>query len=64
MINYSYTEEDSTWKVCEKATGYVVYLTTTKKAAILMTNWLNAGGGFNGWTPGFFVDKKIQKDLK
>ena len=54
----NYTNKNG--KVIEKSTGYVVYLTKNRKAATLMTNWLNAGGGFNGWTPYFFVDKEIQ----
>lgn len=48
-------------KVVEKSTGYVVYLTKSRKDATLMTNWLNAGGGFDGWTPRFFLDKRIQE---
>ena len=52
--NYTYKNG----KIVEKATGYVVLLTKDKAYGIKMTNWLNAGGGFAGWTPKFFVRKE------
>ena len=49
--NYYYKDG----KIIEKATGYVIRLTKDKAYGIKLVNWLNAGGGFDGWTPKFFV---------
>lgn len=58
MANYRYTKQG---EIVEKSTGYIVHLTSSKKESIKYTNWLNAGGAFNGWTPQFFLNKKVKQ---
>ena len=61
MANYEYKWKGNKGKIVEKSTGYVLCLTNNKKKSIMMTNWLNAGAAFNGFTPSFFIDKSIQE---
>jgi hypothetical protein len=57
--NYTWEESDLGGKffVIESSTDQIVYSTFNKKEAIKQCNFLNAGGGFNGFTPGFLVKK-------
>jgi len=44
-------------KVIEQTTGYIIFSSRKQKDLIAVTNYLNAGGAFNGRTPFFFLDK-------
>ena len=50
-----YTEDR---KVIEKATGRVIEICRNIAKAKQICGKLNAGSGFNGWTPDFFLTKK------
>lgn len=59
--NYKWEESDlgGRFFVIEAKTDQPVYSTSNKKDAIKTCNFLNAGGGFNGFTPTFMT-----KDFK
>lgn len=38
-------------------TGIIVYSTTNKKKLVGLKNYLNSGGGFDGWSPEFLFQK-------
>lgn len=55
MKNYSYKQNDLAFDVVEKQTNYVIKSFATKEDARNLVKFLNGGGAFNGFTPGFFV---------
>ena len=62
--NYHYEWTGKRAKIVEKSTCYTVCFTCNKKDSIMITNWLNAGGGFAGNTPQFFMHDKIVKVMR
>jgi hypothetical protein len=44
------------WGVAEKATGHLIRIYDDKVKATKLCQFLNNGGGFNGWTPAFICD--------
>jgi len=59
---YKWGKRFGRWKIVENSTGYNLSLCASKKKGIMLANYLNAGGGFNGTTPYFFIDKTIQEE--
>jgi hypothetical protein len=45
----------STYEVVESGTRQVINTELTKNEAKAMARHLNMGGGFDGWTPSFFL---------
>lgn len=53
-MNYSITEKN---EVYETATDQIIKKFSTKSEARELMKHLNLGGGFDGWTPSFFLIK-------
>lgn len=53
MINYKIIDND----VVETQTGYIISSHSTKDQAKVVCRHLNFGGGFDGYTPQFFLQK-------
>lgn len=54
MVNYTVVKTDSAFDVVENQTGHVVSTSANAAHAKSTCRHLNFGGGFDGWTPGFF----------
>ena len=48
----------STYEVVETGTQQVIKSDMTKDAAKALCRHMNFGGGFDGWTPAFFLEKR------
>ena len=60
MMKYRYVNIERTPEVCnvvELPTGHAIYKEVTIKEAKSACRHLNFGGGFDGWTPAFFLQK-------
>jgi hypothetical protein len=55
MIKYKISKIKKQYHVIEKATDIVIRKYKYKKDAVRFGNFLNGGGGFNGFTPNFFM---------
>jgi hypothetical protein len=56
MVNYK-VEEGNPWQIVETQTGQVLKENLDREQAKNMCRHLNFGGGFDGNTPGFFLNK-------
>ena len=54
-FDYKLIEENKIYNVFEIATEQVIKSFTDKTEAKKLLRHLNRGGGFNGWTPTFFM---------
>lgn len=54
-LNYSIVERNKNFLVVETATNQPIKNFNNKDVARKFMRHLNLGGGFNGWTPKFFV---------
>lgn len=54
-FNYKIVEENNFFKVFEVPTDQVVKIFSDNKEARKFLRHLNLGGGFDGWTPTFFL---------
>ena len=58
MVNYKIQKsENGMHEVVETQTGYLVVRDLNAGQAKASCRHLNFGGGFDGWTPGFFLAK-------
>jgi hypothetical protein len=57
MSNYSIKMVNKEYTIIEKSTKNVVFTTTSKRNAHKKLAFYNMGGGFDGWTPSFFLTK-------
>lgn len=55
LKTYRYDQQDSKYVVIEKPTNNIIFKTNSKDEAKAITNKLNGGQGFAGWTPEFFL---------
>jgi hypothetical protein len=55
MINYRVIEQDKMYGVYETQTGHVVYKNKDRISVSERCRWLNLGGSFDGWTPGYLL---------
>ena len=53
-MNYKIVPNGNVFDVLETATNLVIYTSNHKEAKLFMRK-LNLGGGFDGWTPTFFL---------
>ncbi|OUU50533.1 MAG: hypothetical protein CBC12_05595 [Candidatus Puniceispirillum sp. TMED52] len=58
---YLLKKVDKEFHVLENSTGLNLYITSNEEEAQRMVNALNAGSGFDGYTPNFFVKEVSQK---
>lgn len=60
MANYKIVNTGNNFEIFENQTGQTLAsfkkLCDAKKAL----NFYNTGGGFNGWTPNFFLQKNVK----
>lgn len=56
-MNYSVIETDNKYNVYETSTDQVIKTFSNKSEAKDLMKQLNLGGGFDGWTPSFFLIK-------
>lgn len=54
-FNYKIVEENGAFNVFEVPTEQVIKAFTDNKEARKFLRHLNLGGGFDGWTPTFFM---------
>ena len=52
---YKIVEKDERYLVKEVDTDKIIRNFRHKKSAKELSNFLNGGGGFNGWTPDFIL---------
>jgi hypothetical protein len=52
------------WSITEKETGFVIKENLDNVEARKLLRHLNLGGGFDGWTPNFFMKKVDIKFLE
>ena len=57
MVNYKVQKSNDMYEVLETETGNVIEDGLTSNQAKDLCRHLNFGGGFDGWTPGFFNEK-------
>ena len=50
-------------KVIEQTTGHIIFASKKQKDLIAVTNFLNAGGCFDGFTPSFFLSKNNNQEM-
>lgn len=62
-INYYVTKTDDTWSVIETQTEMVVDSFGEKSLALEFCDFLNAGGGFDGFTPTFMLKKVLSEEF-
>lgn len=62
MSNYYIKFSDNKHCVVESATDQHIKSFGTRKEANVFRDFLNSGGGFDGWTPEFVI-KKYDKNL-
>lgn len=55
LNNMNYVSQQN--NLVEIDTGIIVYSTTNKKKLVGLKNYLNSGGGFDGWSPEFLFQK-------
>ena len=55
MNNYSIRQRSKKYEIVESKTGHVVYAGKKKRDAYKQLTFFNMGGGFDGWTPSFFL---------
>ena len=55
MSNYSLIERNNEYIVYENLTGNHVFKTDDQEQAYDKLTHFNMGGGFDGWTPSFFL---------
>lgn len=59
-VTYVYNRDQNDnelWAILEKTTGNIIEDLLPFEKARAITRHLNYGGGFDGWTPGFFCAK-------
>ena len=56
-MNYKIVNESNTYNVFETATEQVIRSFFTVDEAKKFLRHLNLGGGFDGWSPSFFLKK-------
>ena len=56
-MNYKIVNENNTYNVFETATEQVIRSFFTVDEAKKFLRHLNLGGGFDGWSPSFFMKK-------
>ena len=56
-MNYKIVNENNTYNVFETATEQVIRSFFTVDEAKKFLRHLNLGGGFDGWSPSFFLKK-------
>jgi len=61
-VDYKVVENNKTYSVEEKATGYIIRTFKSQKEAKEYMKFLNLGGGFSGWTPSFILNS-ISKNM-
>jgi hypothetical protein len=54
-MNYDISRTNKIFNVIEKQTGHCIKSFETQKKAFEYCCFLNAGGGFDGFTPEFFI---------
>lgn len=57
MSSYSIENINKEYRIIEKRTKHAVFTTTSKRKAHKKLAFYNMGGGFDGWTPSFFLIK-------
>lgn len=57
MSGYSIETKNKEHTIIEKSTGHRVFNSTNKRTAHKKLAFFNMGGGFDGWTPSFFLIK-------
>jgi len=60
MKKYEIRKNENTFEIVEKATNFIIVSYNRKYKSHDLLNKLNSGGGFDGWTPNFFI-KNIKK---
>jgi len=63
MSNYYIKSVDKTYCVIESATNQQIGKFETRKKANEFRDFLNSGGGFDGWTPEFVI-KYMSQNVK
>ena len=56
MMNYKVLWHNNHYNVVENNTDLVLKRTKNKNVAIDFCDFLNRGGGFDGWTPEFILN--------
>jgi hypothetical protein len=54
-MNYKIVEKEGKFSIIEKATNQYIKIFDDKEKARKLLRQLNFGGGFDGWTPKFFL---------
>ena len=62
-LSYTYYPEDEVWKIHETKTNHIVGEYFFEDDAIEQMNFLEKGGGFDGFTPDFMI-KKINSKIE
>lgn len=57
MVNYKIQQVETLYQIVETKTGNVVAGNLDQQQAKTTCRHLNFGGGFDGWTPDFFLQK-------
>lgn len=60
MMNYVIKENGGSWDVYETRTEQVVKTCSTICEAQVVKTHLNLGGGFDSWTPSFFLKNNFE----
>jgi hypothetical protein len=53
---YKVVNNSNTYDILEKSTGNIIVIERKEDVARNICRKLNLGGGFNGYTPAFFLD--------
>jgi len=61
MVNYKIVKEDKFFNVVEAATEQVIKQLDSRQEAIKLTQHLNMGGGFDGFTPSYMALPQVLK---
>lgn len=55
MKNYRVVKNDDMWEIIETQTNQIIRSFKDEEKAKKLNRHLKGGGGFNGWTPSFFL---------
>lgn len=59
-MNYMYRKEsENTYMIVESQTNYVIWNNLNQEEARSKTRQLNWGSGFDGFTPGFILERIV-----
>jgi len=58
MGNYFVKQENGKFNIIERDTEQTVKSSNNYCKARKLCDWLNKGGGFDGWTPSFIIKNK------